>query len=55
MNVNGQLIEALTHSPLFQNYECAYTEATGLPIAKRPFETWQMRCTVSAKRIPSAP
>ena len=42
MNADGQLIETLTHSKLFQKYEHAYTEATGLPLALRPLETWQM-------------
>jgi len=42
MNANGQLLEALTHSEMFQNYERAYTEATGMPVALRPVETWQL-------------
>jgi AraC-like DNA-binding protein len=42
MNANGQMMEALTNSPIFQEYERAYTEATGLPIAMRPLETWQV-------------
>ena len=40
MNANGQLIETLTRSEIFQNYERAYTEATGLPVTLRPVETW---------------
>jgi AraC-like DNA-binding protein/ligand-binding sensor protein len=45
---NGQgaeersLIEALTGSKIFQEYERAFTEATGLPMALRPVETWQL-------------
>jgi len=42
MNANGQLIETLTHSQLYQDYERAYTEATGLPVTLRPVETWQL-------------
>jgi AraC-like DNA-binding protein len=42
MNANGQLLETLTHSEMFQNYERAYTEATGMPVALRPVETWQL-------------
>jgi AraC-like DNA-binding protein len=42
MNANGQLIETLTHSQIYQNYARAYTEATGLPVALRPVETWQL-------------
>jgi hypothetical protein len=36
------LIEALTNSKVFQDYERAFTEATGLPVALRPVETWQL-------------
>ena len=42
MNANGQLLETLTHSPMFLKCERAYTDATGLPIAMRPVETWQL-------------
>ena len=42
MNANGQMLEALTHSEMFQNYERAYTEATGMPFTLRPVETWQL-------------
>ncbi|HKX60197.1 MAG TPA: helix-turn-helix domain-containing protein [Verrucomicrobiae bacterium] len=42
MNANGQLLEALNHSEMYQNYERAYTEATGMPVALRPVETWQL-------------
>lgn len=45
-NGNGQgdrgLIEALGASKVFQDYERAFTEATGLPVALRPVETWQL-------------
>ncbi len=36
------LIEALVNSRVFQDYERAFNEATGLPIALRPVETWQL-------------
>lgn len=42
MNANGQLLETLAHSEMFQTYERAYTEATGLPVTIRPVETWQL-------------
>src|SRR5262245_60345619 len=60
MNTNGQLLENLTHSELYQEYERAYTEATGMPVTLRPVETWQLPlhrkrrespfCAVMAKR-----
>lgn len=42
MNGNGTLIEMLTNSALYSDYARAYTEATGLPLALRPVETWQL-------------
>ncbi len=36
------LVEALVNSRVFQDYERAFTEATGLPVAFRPVETWQL-------------
>ena len=36
------LIEALTRSKVYQDYERAFTEATGLPVALRPVESWQL-------------
>ena len=36
------LIEALNNSKLFHDYEKAFTEATGLPVALRPVESWQL-------------
>jgi AraC-like DNA-binding protein len=36
------LIEALCNSKVFQEYERAFTTATGLPVALRPVETWQL-------------
>jgi AraC-like DNA-binding protein len=42
MNANGTLIETLKNSSLYTDYERAYSEATGLPVALRPVETWQL-------------
>jgi len=42
MKANKQLIETLTRSEMFQNYERAYAEATGMPMALRPVESWQL-------------
>lgn len=36
------LLEALISSKVFQDYERAFTEATGLPVALRPVESWQL-------------
>ena len=42
MNANGHLLETLAHSEMYQNYERAYTEVTGMPVTLRPVETWQL-------------
>jgi len=44
MNGNGTkgLVEALMNSRIYQDYERAFTEATGLPVALRPVESWQL-------------
>ena len=41
---NGDLglLEALISSKLYLDYERAFTEATGLPVALRPVESWQL-------------
>jgi AraC-like DNA-binding protein/ligand-binding sensor protein len=43
-NGNGSrtLIEALSNSKLYQDYERAFTEATSLPVSLLPVETWQL-------------
>ena len=43
-NGNNQraLVEALVNSKIYQDYERAFTEATGLPVALRPVESWQL-------------
>ena len=52
MNANGQLIETLIHSKVYQEYEHAFTEATGLPVTLRPVETWQIPLHGKAKENP---
>lgn len=36
------LVEAMVNSKIYQDYERAFTEATGLPVAFRPVESWQL-------------
>jgi AraC-like DNA-binding protein/ligand-binding sensor protein len=39
---NKQLVEMLVRSRLFRDYESVFTKATGLPLALRPLEYWQL-------------
>src|ERR1043166_7464268 len=44
-NGNGNtraLVEAMVNSKIYQDYESAFSEATGLPVALRPVESWQL-------------
>jgi AraC-like DNA-binding protein/ligand-binding sensor protein len=41
-NANKQLINTLLRSRLFCDYESVFTKATGLPLALRPLEYWQL-------------
>ena len=42
-NSNGRaLIEAMVNSKIYQDYEKAFSEATGMPVALRPVESWQL-------------
>jgi AraC-like DNA-binding protein len=41
-NMAKHVIEALSGSKIYQDYERAFSEATGLPIALRPVESWQL-------------
>jgi AraC-like DNA-binding protein len=41
-NGNRALVEALVSSKVYQDYERAFSETTGLPVALRPVETWQL-------------
>jgi AraC-like DNA-binding protein len=42
MNTNATVIEKLTESKIYHEYQRAFTEATGLPVALRPVESWQL-------------
>ena len=42
MNDNNHLIEALTGSQVYKDYERAFTDATGLPVTLRSVESWQL-------------
>lgn len=39
---NKSLIDALTASKVYQDYQKSFTEATGLPVSLRPVESWQL-------------
>jgi AraC-like DNA-binding protein/ligand-binding sensor protein len=39
---NKGLIESLTNSKIYQDYEKAFSEITGLPVSLRPVESWQL-------------
>jgi AraC-like DNA-binding protein/ligand-binding sensor protein len=41
-NANKQLIDTLLRSRSFRDYENVFTKATGLPMALRPLEYWQL-------------
>ena len=41
-NGNGNIVEKLTSSKIYQDYERAFSETTGLPVALRPVESWQL-------------
>ena len=57
---NKQLVEMLIRSRLYRDYENVFTRATGLPLALRPLEYWQLEhhdktnenpfCALLAKR-----
>jgi len=38
MEANEKLVKTLARSKMFQDYERAYTEATGMPLTLRPIE-----------------
>jgi AraC-like DNA-binding protein/ligand-binding sensor protein len=42
MKGNRDLIDTLRRSKLFRNYEQVFSEATGLPLALRPLDYWQL-------------
>ena len=41
-NAQRALVEALANSKIYQEYERAFSEATGLPVALHPVENWQL-------------
>ena len=41
-NGSRSLIEALGNSRVYQEYQRAFTEATGLPVSLKPVENWQL-------------
>jgi len=42
MSANKNLVEILTHSKIYKDYERAFTDATGLPVTLSPLETWRL-------------
>src|SRR5438874_12289201 len=42
MKDSKTLIETLTHSKIYQDYERAFSETTQLPVTLRPVESWQL-------------
>ena len=42
MMTENQLADALAKSPIYRDYETAFHQATGQPLALRPVETWQL-------------
>src|SRR5262245_37574637 len=42
MNANKNLSEILASSKIYQDYERAFCETTGLPVTLRPVESWQL-------------
>ncbi len=42
MNGNKNLVEALANSQLYQEYERAFAETTGMPVSLRPVDSWQL-------------
>ena len=39
---NRALVDALTNSRVYRDYERAFSDMTGLPVALQPVETWQL-------------
>lgn len=52
MNTNDQLIETLANSQMYQDYERAYSEATGMPMTLRSTVTWQLSLHGKKKENP---
>ncbi|HTB82801.1 MAG TPA: helix-turn-helix domain-containing protein [Candidatus Sulfotelmatobacter sp.] len=41
-NTNRELVDTLMHSKIYKEYERAFSDITGLPMALQPVETWQL-------------
>ncbi len=41
-DANKKIIEQLSRSQIYQDYESAFTKTTGLPLTLRPLESWQV-------------
>jgi len=54
MNNDTTLLDALRRSEIYRDYERAYSDATGLPIALRGSETWEPPFRGKHGRIPFA-
>ena len=54
MNANDDVIEKLTESTVYQDYERAFSDATGLPMSLRPVNPGNCRCGASATKTLSA-
>ena len=39
---SNHIINTLAHSQVYQDYERAFNETTGLPVNLRPVESWQL-------------
>ena len=42
MNMKNHLVETLTSSKVYQDFEHAFSETTGLPVTLRPVDSWQL-------------
>ncbi len=42
MKAENQIVDALSRSQVYRDYENAFSETTGLPLAITPVETWQL-------------
>jgi AraC-like DNA-binding protein len=42
MFANRNFVDILAHSKIYQDYEKAFTDATGLTVSLRPVESWQL-------------
>jgi len=42
MFANKNFVDILSHSKIYQDYERAFTDATGMPVSLRPVESWQL-------------